>query len=157
MNGNKSKYGSLLLQDSILRKLIYYYGIIQSVHLVALIYAAILWQTKANIALLAPPPTAGWSSQTIYFFLAMGAIDAFNAILSIIFVKLFIDQNHNCFDLGLITLSISMYSGIIYIYPILGSGALAQNRMYYFIIAILFFPIIILYMRLLVKLFKNSS
>lgn len=155
MNTNSVNRNSSFFQDIVFRTLVYYYGVLQLFHLIALIIAAQTYLANNYISLLAPPPEPGWTNQAVDFFLAMGAIDGLNAVLSIYFVKLFTQKSNKSHYLGLIVISLSFYSAILYILPVVTSGAFLLNLKFYIFLVILFFPVIILYYKFLAKLFKN--
>ncbi len=134
-----------LLQNKLIRNLVYYYGILQAIHLAALIIASIQYLKSSSIALLAPPSSQGWTQQAVNFFLTMGIVDAANVILSFIFVIKFVKGQNSTFIWGIIVLTVSMYSAIIYLFPVLISGALLENIFTYSLIGILFLPVILLY------------
>ena len=135
----------LIFGNSRIKKLVYYYGALQIFHFVFLSVTYINYLKNGSIALLAPPPAGGWQQQSIAFFLAMGGVDAVNALLSILFVRSFIMNKKWSIYLGLIVLSISLYSAIIYLYPVLSTGAFQNNLINYLIIGVLFLPVIMLY------------
>lgn len=134
-----------LLQNKLIRNFVYYYGFLQALHLVALIIASMQYVKSGSIALLAPPPSQDWTQQSLYFFLTMGVVDAINAILSFVFIRKYIKGQSSAFELGSIVLTVSMYSAVIYLFPVLMSGAFLENIFTYSLIGILFLPTIVLY------------
>ncbi|MCF7740763.1 MAG: hypothetical protein K9N00_03095 [Candidatus Marinimicrobia bacterium] len=144
-----------LLQNRLIRNLVYYYGFLQVLHLVALIIASIQYVKSGSIALLAPPPSQDWTQQSLYFFLTMGTVDAANVILSYVFVRKFIKGQSSAFELGFIALTVSMYSAVIYLFPVLMSGAFLENIFTYSLIGILFLPIIVLYFLIIKKILTD--
>ena len=73
--------------DSRLAKiLVAYYGFIQALHLVGIGWASVVLDTTGEMTFPAPPPVGGWSEQAINFFVGVGAIDALNAVLALVFV-----------------------------------------------------------------------
>jgi len=146
----------LIFGNSRIKKLVYYYGALQIFHFIFLSITFINYLKKGLITLLAPPPAGGWQQQSVAFFLAMGGVDAVNALLSIIFVKSFIMNRKWSVYLGLIVLSVSIYSAIIYLYPVLSTGAFQNNLINYSIIGVLFLPVIMLYVLFIRNLFINK-
>ena len=144
-----------LLQNKLIGNLVYYYGFLQALHLIALIIASLQYVKSVSIALLAPPPSQDWTQQSLYFFLTMGVVDAINAILSFVFVGKFIKGSYSASIWGMIVLTVSMYSAVIYLFPVLMSGAFLENIFTYSLIGILFLPIIVLYFLIIKKILTD--
>ena len=73
--------------DNTLAKiLVAYYALIQVLHLIAIGRATVVLETRGELSFPAPPPAGGWSEQASYFFVGVGAIDALNAVIALVFV-----------------------------------------------------------------------
>jgi len=119
--------------------------LLQVGHLLALGAAFFNFVKNGTINILVPPPAAGWTLQTTKFFLSQGYVDFLNIILSFIFVYSFVKHKKYSLWLGLVTSSASLYSILLFIYPIYSTGAFFQNTLHYSIMAILFSPVIIIF------------
>lgn len=125
-----------------LRPLIVYYGILQSVHLLALLRAAYLFSRLNRFPFPAPPPTGGWAPQTIPFLIGMGLVDAVAIILALVFVYMWIINRQTPIRLGLISLTIAGASAAIFAIGTFASGAWAANPLAYGVMVILFAPLL---------------
>jgi hypothetical protein len=75
----------------------------------------------------------------------MGTADVMAIVLGLVFVYhfLFKDQVHT--TLGLVSLTIAISSGVIYLIGTLPSGAWGANPLAYLAVIILFSPVLLLY------------
>jgi len=129
----------------LLNILVFYYGIIQTVHFGALIYSSILLQKNGELSLLAQPPQGGWSVQATHFLMATGIVDAVNVLLTFIFLYAFFLNKKMWFWLGSFVTTVSLLSALIYGYGTFHSGAWAQHPNEYILLLILFIPIFLLF------------
>ena len=124
-----------------LRALILYYGILQSVHLLALLRAGYLFIQLNTIPFPAPPPAGGWAPQAIPFLIGMGIVDAVAIILALIFASMWVTRRQVQTRLGLISLTIAGASAAIFAIGTFASGAWAAHPLAYGIMVILFAPL----------------
>ncbi|MBN1480141.1 hypothetical protein EH223_19470 [candidate division KSB1 bacterium] len=125
-----------------------YYGLIQLTHLYVLARAASNYAQFSSPGFPASPPPAGWQDQTIHFLLVTGVVDAVNVGLVLFLVYAYFAQFWWWRPLGVVTLSISLYSAIIYTYGTVSSGAWPFHALEYWSVAAAFSPVgllIILY------------
>lgn len=126
------------------RWLIYYYGLLQSVHLMGLIASGIFWLQSGGLGVLALPPQEGWSTQAMHFLVATGLVDVFIAIASLLFVYQYRRARGNAVVYGSIALTGSIYSAAVYAYGTILSGAWIEHLFTYSLMAVLFTPVLAL-------------
>ena len=103
--------------------LIAYYGILQTIHIIAILTASFLLLRTGEITFLAQPPLGGWSTQARHFLIGLGAVGAVNALLSMLFVYGYFSNRSWWFSPGLMTLTVSVCSAVIYAYGTVASAA----------------------------------
>lgn len=126
------------------RFLVGYYGFIQVAHIIAIARAAIVLGVSQTITFPAPPPPGGWSPQTNHFLIAMGAADAVNAVVALVFVYGYFAGARWRVWLGTLSLAISAYSAVIFAYGTIASGAWAHHPAGYLSITMVFIPVAVL-------------
>jgi uncharacterized membrane protein YhdT len=126
------------------KMLVYYFGIIQCLHLFALIRAFIIYMREQVLPYPALPPAEGWTRQAEYFLIGNGIIDTLNIALSITFVIAYSQMKKWADKAGLITLTILFYSAMIFAYGTINAGAWTAHPLAYGSMAILYLPILIL-------------
>jgi len=131
-----------------LRLLIIYYGVLQSVHLLALLRAGYLFNRLNRMPFPAPPPPGGWAPQAVPFLIGMGLVDAVAIILALVFVYLWITSRQAPIRLGLISLTIAGASAAIFAIGTFASGAWAAHPLAYGVMVILFAPLLPLFVLL---------
>jgi hypothetical protein len=124
--------------------LVGYYGLIQALHLVGIGRATAVLETTGEMTFPAPPPDAGWSQQAVNFFVGVGAIDALNAILALVFVYGFFMGARWRGWLGTLTLTVAAYSALLFAFATLPTGAWAHRPVEYLIIVAAFAPALVL-------------
>lgn len=149
------------LNNTFTRILVVWYAVFQLVHLVSLIRAAIALLQGGVFTFPALPPKTGWSGQTGFFLLGMGIFDAVNIIISLIFVYGYFTYARWRLTFGVLTLTVMMYSALVFAFATIASGAWMDNLVSYIIITVAFLPVIILYylftMQALKSRFYESS
>jgi hypothetical protein len=123
------------------RLLVGYYGFIQAAHIVSIARAAILLAVSQTMAFPAAPPPGGWSPQTNHFLIAMGAADAVNAVVALVFVYGYFAGARWRVWLGTLSLTVSAYSAVIFTYGTIASGAWTRHPTGYLSIALVFIPV----------------
>lgn len=125
------------------RMLITWYALFQVLHFV--VNALALADFAAGRAAFpALPPPGGWSSQAVHFFTAMAALDAVNALLTLLFVYAYFRRRPWRGWLGTVVLTVSLYAALVFDYTTLASGAWPPNVAGYLFINITFLPVIAL-------------
>ena len=125
----------------ILRYLVGYYGLLQTTHLIFLARAGFIFLTAGRIPFPASPPPSGWSEAVWPFLLGMGAVDVVAASLGIYFSYRYLIKEELDLRAGLISLTIAVCSGIIYLFGTIPSGAWGANPISYLIVALAFSPV----------------
>ena len=130
-----------------------YYGILQIVHLFLLGRAGIIIIRTGRVPFPAQSPPGGWNFTTLPFLLGMGAADVFAASLGIYFVsQLFIKKQIKSVT-GIISLTVALTSGLIFLIGTIPSGAWNQHFIAYLAMVIGFSPLLPLYLFIL----KNTE
>ncbi len=130
--------------STLAKVLVAYYGFIQTLHLIAIGRASIVLQTSGEMTFPAPPPAGGWSPQAENFFIGVGAIDALNAILALIFVYGFFKGARWRTWLGTLTLTISAYSALLFAFATIPTDGWTYRTVEYLVIVVAFAPVLIL-------------
>ncbi|HDP67534.1 MAG TPA: hypothetical protein ENN20_03410 [Candidatus Marinimicrobia bacterium] len=129
---------------SSLNFMIAWFGFVQSLHLLALFRALIIYIKTAQLPFPALPPPQGWSPQAEHFLVGNGIIDAVNIFLSLIFVYGFFKSKPWALKTGLISLTILLYSALIFGYATINAGAWSAHPFAYWTMALLYTPIFML-------------
>jgi hypothetical protein len=148
---------SRLRENQVLKFLIGYYGVLQSLHLLSLARAGWLVIQTESMPFPAPPPPGGWPATSLPFLLGMGIVDVLAILLGLVFVYRLFYKNQLAGKLGLISLTIALVSGVTYLIGTLPSGAWEANLLAYLVVVLVFSPIIPLYYLLLKELGKKGA
>ena len=137
--------------------MIVYYGILQSLHLLALIRAGILLGMGQAAPFPILPPADGWDAQSMPFLIGLGTTDAVGIIMGIVFaLQLLIKGIYNRI-LGILSLTIFITGAIVFGFGTFPSGAWGLHPVAYWVMVVLFTPTVFLYFRLLNEAFKQSK
>jgi hypothetical protein len=126
------------------KSLIYYYGLLQSAHIIAMVVSGIGWLREGDLGILALPPKGGWSPQGVHFLVGTGLGDFFIAICALFFVVQYNRKQRSAVVLGSVALTGSLYSAVVYAYGTVQSGAWLENPLTYTVMSVLFAPMVIL-------------
>ncbi len=126
-----------------------YYGILQSLHLAALIRAGLIMLLEGRFPFPILPPPGGWDGQTLPFLIGLGATDVVGIVLGIAFAyrSLFTGQYYR--RLGVISLTIFITGAIVFAVGTFSSGAWGAHPVGYGAMVPLFVPVPLLYVWLL--------
>ena len=138
-----------LSNKPIIRTLIVYYGILQSLHLVVLVRAGVILLLQGRFPFPILPPPGGWDPQVIPFMLGLGTTDLAGILLGLCFVYRALIKGALYRRLGVISLTIFITGAIVFAVGTLPSGAWASHPFAYGLMAVLFAPTVILYTWLL--------
>jgi hypothetical protein len=138
-----------LSNKPIIRILIAYYGILQSLHLVVLLRAGVILLLQGRFPFPILPPPGGWDPQVIPFMIGLGTTDIAGILLGLCFVYRALIKGAFYRRLGVISLTIFITGAIVFAVGTFPSGAWGTHPIAYGIMAILFFPAVILYIWLL--------
>ncbi len=128
--------------DRFLRLLTGYYGILQSCHLIFLARAGLLYLNQGRVPFPASPPPGGWPGEVIPYLMGMGAVDVVAASLGIYFSLSLLFGDRLRLREGLISLTIALCSGVLYLVGTLPSGAWGANPLSYLIVILVFSPVL---------------
>lgn len=148
--------GWMLKNDRILKKLILYYGGLQSLHLLVLVRAGMLLLSGQNSPFPALPPSIGWQDQAWPFMLALAGMDVFAILLALIFAYQALQKNKTIYLVGVLSLTIFISGAIIFAFGTFFAGAWQSHPIEYGIMVILFLPTPVLYGILLHRLNKTA-
>lgn len=95
------------------------------------------------------PPPGGWDSQVIPFMLGLGVTDAVGILLGMSFSYQAALKGKFHPKMGIFSLTIFITGAVVFAFGTFPSGAWAAHPIAYGIMAILFFPAVILYAQLL--------
>ncbi len=135
--------------------LILYYGLLQALHLLALLRAGILLLTTPKIPFPILPPPTGWQAQTWPFLLGLAGMDVIGIFLGILFAirshfKGVVDQK-----MGLISLTIFISGAIVFAAGTFPSGAWSKHPLAYWSMMFMFIPCLFLYFKLITRPMEN--
>ena len=134
----------MIINQKTEKLLIAWFGTVQTLHLLALGRAIIIYSRTAILPFPALPPENGWSAQAEHFLIGNGIIDAMNTILSLAFVYGYFKLKSWAPKAGIISLTVLLYSALIFAYGTINAGAWSAHTFAYWSMVILYVPIFIL-------------
>lgn len=137
--------------DKAIKILAGYYGVLQSLHALSLARAGWLLLKTGRLPFPAPPPTGGWPASSLPFLLGMGMVDLFAISLALVFVVQLYRKGEIIHVVGIISLTIALSSGVVYLVGTLPSGAWQANLLAYLVVLLVFSPLIPLFAALLLS------
>lgn len=137
--------GMISQRDRAYCALVGYFGVLQAVHLAALLGSVRVWLTSATLGPLAPPPMDGWSEQITIFLLGNGLLDALIAPAGIAFAIGHRRRAAWAGWLGSVALTGSLYSAGLFAFGTLAAGAWSAHPLDYALITALFLPVLPLF------------
>ena len=140
----------------LLKLFAFYYGILQSLHLIFLARAGFILVNTGAIPFPAPPPDVGWSTQVIPFLLAMGALDAAAAFLGIFSAIVLVRKNLFDSRPWMLSLVVALTSALIFAAGTIASGAWMDHPTAYGILIVFFSPLFPLFIMILRKAGKTA-
>lgn len=125
--------------------LIYYYGLLQCLHLAVLIRAGVIlfFYHRAPFPIL--PPPGGWQEQTLPFMIGLGGTDVVGIILGLYFAYQRFTKGKTNHLLGLLSLTIFITGAIVFAAGTIAAGAWRAHPVAYWGMTILFTPVAILF------------
>lgn len=137
--------------------LIVYYGLLQTLHLLALVRAGGVLLLDGSFLFPVLPPPGGWVSQAMPFLVGLGITDSIGILLGLIFTAQFFVKKRLNRRLGVISLTIFITGAVVFAISTVFNGAWAAHPLAYGSMAILFLPVPILYFWLLVSNLRRKS
>jgi hypothetical protein len=137
--------------------LIAYYGILQSLHILTLARAGIiLWlYNKTPFPIL--PPAGGWTSQTMPFLYGLAGMDVMGILLGIIFAWQHLFKKQFKPILGLVSQTIFFSGAIVFAAGTFPTGAWSAHPLSYWLMVLLFVPIIPLYIKIISMIYNGRK
>ncbi|MEE8286555.1 MAG: hypothetical protein V3R72_07645 [Gammaproteobacteria bacterium] len=127
-------------QSLIAHILVGWYALFQLVHFVLnAVYLANPGEPPFN------PPPEGWHSQTVHFLNGIAFADWINSALSLLFAWSFFRRKRWGAWLGTLTLTVSMYAAIVFLWGAQASGAQGLGIPYLWV-NIPFVPVVVLFL-----------
>lgn len=135
--------------NKIYKWLIAYYGILQSLHILTLARAGgiLFFSQLTPFPIL--PPVGGWSSQTMPFLYGLAGIDVIGILLGIIFAWRHLFKKNFKPILGLVSLTIFISGAVVFAAGTFPTGAWSAHPLSYWLMVLLFAPIIPLYIKII--------
>ena len=140
----------------LLKLFAFYYGILQSLHLIFLARAGFILVNTGAIPFPAPPPDVGWSTQVIPFLLAMGALDAAAAFLGIFSAIVLVRKNLFDSSPWMLSLVVALTSALIFAVGTIANGAWMDHPTAYGILIVFFSPVFPFFIMILRKIGKTA-
>ena len=138
--------------DRWIKNLAIYYGLLQTVHMGFLMRAGRILLSSGRMPFPASPPGGGWNPQLLPFFIGMGIVDAIAAGIGLYFLYLLIVKQTVKLSIGIISLTLALSSGLVFLIGTIASGAWNQHFGEYLILVLVFIPVILFYISLLRKI-----
>ena len=129
--------------------LIIYYGILQSLHLLSLMFAGILILQGDPAPFPILPPPDGWTDQAMAFLYGLAGTDVIGILLGILFAYRAAVKQRFSRRLGVLSLTIFITGALVFGAGTFPSGAWAAHPFAYWIMVALFLPSVVLYYILL--------
>ncbi|MCU7495769.1 MAG: hypothetical protein HF314_06285 [Ignavibacteria bacterium] len=143
------------LNSGFIRVLVIWYAVFQIAHLTFLLRAAQLLIQFKIFVFPASPPMNGWHWQAGNFLIGMGIMDALNCLLTLAFIWGYFAHSRWRLFVGLLNLSVLMYSAIVFAIATIADGAWMPNMLEYSAMALAFIPVVILFIGILVLALKG--
>jgi hypothetical protein len=125
-----------------------YYAFLQIFHVLFLARAGLIFILQGEMPFPAQPPPGGWVPETIPFMFGMGFMDALAAGIAIYAGWMLIKRDHYQLPLWIISIHIALSSAVVYCFGTMPSGAWLAHPIGYGIVALLFSPLIFLFIYL---------
>lgn len=138
----------------LLKGLIIYYGILQSLHLIILIRAGILLLGYKDVPFPILPPPTGWQAQSLPFMYGLAGMDTLGIILGIVFAGKWFFRGKLDRILGLLSLTIFTTGAVVFAAGTFPAGAWLAHPLAYWLMGVLFTPTLLL-TYLLIKMGSN--
>jgi hypothetical protein len=130
-----------MLKDfSLFKTLVFYYGTLQSLHLVILIRAGLLILSTSISPFPILPPPNGWQDQVWPFMFALAGMDVLGILLAIIFAYYVFFKGKVLTLIGILSLTIFISGAIVFAAGTICAGAWQSHPLTYGVMAILFLP-----------------
>ncbi len=131
------------------RSLIYYYGILQTLHLLTLARAGLLILQGVPFPFPILPPPQGWNQQSMAFLFGLAGTDVIGILLGIVFAGQVLLKGKLNRLLGILSLTIFITGAVVFGAGTFPSGAWAAHPVAYWVMVVLFAPALILFYHLL--------
>jgi hypothetical protein len=132
-----------------LRALVGYYLLLESSHILVILWAGFRFSTTGEIGFPAPPPPGGWPEGVIPWLVGNGLLDLFFAAAGVLFGVRFLRRRGSWFRWGVISLTGALYSAGIFAIGTIPSGAWTAHPLAYGLLAAAFSPILLILVLLL--------
>ena len=126
------------------RYLVAYFGVLEVVHITVLALAGIRLVLVGTLGFPAQPPPGGWSPQTLPFLVSLGALDAANVVVALIFVYGYFYRTCWRWWVGAACLAATAFSGILYVVGMAATGAWSSHPIGYSCVVLAFLPAVCL-------------
>ena len=120
--------------------LIWYYALLQSLHLLTLTRAGILKLLGQDFPFPILPPPGGWEPQTMPILFGMAGMDVLAIILALVFAYQSLLMGKMNRRIGILSLTIAFTGALIFAAGTFPTGAWVAHPFAYWIMVILFIP-----------------
>lgn len=136
--------------DKFTKSLVLAFGLYQIAHLFSNFRGAFLYFGQGKLPFPAMPPAGGFDQHLINAYVDMAFMDSLNALVSLVFVWGYFTKKPWRLWLGGITLTLSVYAGILYNLSAFQAGAWAgDNLPGYLLVNITYLPVAVLWLLVL--------
>jgi hypothetical protein len=136
--------------DRTTRLLVLAFGLYQTAHLLSNIRGAFVFFGRGELPFPALPPAGGFNPHLIAAYIDMAAMDSLNALASLVFVWSYFTQKSWRLWLGTITLTLSVYAGILFNLTDYQAGAWAGDNLFaYLLVNVTYLPVFALWLLVL--------
>jgi hypothetical protein len=131
--------------------LIAYYGLLQSLHLLALIRAGVLLLSGQDAPFPILPPPGGWQPQAFAFLIGLGTTDIVGILLGLLFAFKALFRNKPSRTAGILSLSVFFTGALVFAAGTFPAGAWSAHPVAYWAMVVLFLPTVYLFITLLLQ------
>ena len=136
--------------DRLTKFLVLAFGLYQVGHLLSNLRGAFVFFGRGQLPFPALPPPDGFDPQLVSAYLDMAVMDSINAVVSLLFVWGYFTHKPWRLWLGSITLTLSVYAGILFNLTAYQAGAwTSENLTAYLLINITYLPVMVLWIQVL--------
>lgn len=137
-----------------LKALVTYFGLLQTVHFIAILIEGTNLLRLGEIRFLAPAPSAGWSPDAQFMLMGMGTADALLIVGSWIFVLGWYGRKPWAEPWGLAVMLAFSATALVFAVGtgMAGAWAISLN---YWVMTVLFLPVVPLLLALLVRILRS--
>ncbi|HKJ26517.1 MAG TPA: hypothetical protein VJ965_02675 [Anaerolineales bacterium] len=132
--------------DKLTRALVLAFGLYQTAHLLSNIRGAFVYFGQGRLPFPALPPAGGFDPHLVTAYVDMAFMDSFNAMVSFVFIWGYFSRKPWRLWLGSITLTLSLYAGILFNLSAYQTGAWSGGNLPgYLLVNLTYIPVAVLW------------